>query len=430
MPVESFETLLTAFHPALERWVHFHVSSVADAEDLIQDICLAAYQNFQQLRSEEAFRPWILGIARRKYADWCRLKAHRPEILLDVLPESPAEAAEEPPVWETLEKLPEKDRLMLLLFYRDALPQKQISQQLRIPEGTVKSRLHTARSRFRSAYPYPPKGDKKMPKLPKTLPPYTIAPRADAPFSVEWRELMGWCIVPREGERLLWGMYDLPSRKLDVAYDMTVTGRARVHGIEGVEIKARVIPPDQPLAEDDRMNEPVECSGAGSEEWTFVAQMTEDRTRFLSAEHREGDVRELCTFLDGDEFMQNWGCGPDNQGNPIFLKAQGKIRRDGSAVTCLPGASLVDVVGRYDLTLDGKTYDTICVMDVNAFMEGIVSEQFLTRDGLTVLWRRFNPDDWALDRYGKTWSQLLPDNERLTVNGKTYVHWYDCLYVR
>lgn len=27
----------------------------------------------------------------------------------------------------------------------------------------------------------------------------------------------------------------------------------------------------------------------------------------------------------------------------------------------------------------------------------------------------------------KTWSEKLPDNERLTINGVAYVHWYDCI---
>ena len=33
-----------------------------------------------------------------------------------------------------------------------------------------------------------------------------------------------------------------------------------------------------------------------------------------------------------------------------------------------------------------------------------------------------------MDRFGgKLWSEKLPDNERLTINGITFVHWYDCL---
>ena len=36
----------------------------------------------------------------------------------------------------------------------------------------------------------------------------------------------------------------------------------------------------------------------------------------------------------------------------------------------------------------------------------------------------------TVDRYKKRWSELLPQNDRITVNGVTYVHWYDCYYLR
>jgi hypothetical protein len=79
------------------------------------------------------------------------------------------------------------------------------------------------------------------------------------------------------------------------------------------------------------------------------------------------------------------------------------------------------------VTIGGKTYDTVCVMDIGHFNHRIVIEQYLDQNGRTILWRRFNKNDWAFSRYGKLWTELLPDNERLTVNGETYVHWYDCV---
>jgi len=36
-------------------------------------------------------------------------------------------------------------------------------------------------------------------------------------------------------------------------------------------------------------------------------------------------------------------------------------------------------------------------------------------------------NDWAMDRYKQPWTELLPENDRLTVNGTTYVNWYDCI---
>ncbi|MBQ2976563.1 MAG: hypothetical protein IJE17_03650, partial [Clostridia bacterium] len=57
----------------------------------------------------------------------------------------------------------------------------------------------------------------------------------------------------------------------------------------------------------------------------------------------------------------------------------------------------------------------------------MATEAYLDCHGRTVLWRRFNKDDWAFQRYQQKWTEKLPDNERLIINGETYVHWYDCI---
>lgn len=66
-------------------------------------------------------------------------------------------------------------------------------------------------------------------------------------------------------------------------------------------------------------------------------------------------------------------------------------------------------------------------MDIGHFYNRIAVEQYLDKNGRTILWRRFNKNDWASKRYGKQWTEMLPDNERLIINGETYVHWYDCV---
>jgi hypothetical protein len=353
---------------------------------------------------------------------------------VDRLPDRAEEPREDDAVEETLEALPERDRLMLRLFYQEMLSQKQISERLQIPEGTVKSRMNTARDRFRSAWPYPPKGEIMMKQkdlvLPRVLPGYSIDWKGEPAFSVDCGEMAGWFIVPKPGEKLVWGMYDLPSRKLDVAYEMAVTGPASVHGLDGVAITARVIQPQPDIPEGDPMSGAVGASTGGQEEWRFIAQEKDGYTRFLSAEHIEGEKRVLTTFLDGDAFMDNWGFGDDNRGSPVHLEPRGKIQRSGNVLTTGEGKPFMDIAGRCDVTLDGVVHETVCVMDFGMYAEGILSEQYLNRGGRTVLWRRFNRDDWAIDRYGKRWSEILPENEQLTVNGQRYVHWYDCICVR
>ena len=251
-----------------------------------------------------------------------------------------------------------------------------------------------------------------MKKLPEFIPEYKIETSAKAPFSVKWEELMGWFLIPKLGERLSWGMYDIPSRKCSHVYDMQVTGKAKVHGIEGVELTARE-------ASYSDKNEVINR--------TFVAQLTDTHCRYLATLRNDGDVRNYITFLDGDEFMLNWGFGEDNCGNETNLSVKGDIQRVGNSVTSANKDFLLDIVGRYTVTIGGKSYDTVCVMDIETYNCGVVSEQFLDKDGKTILWRRYNRDDWAIDRYQKPWSEQLPENDKLIVNGTTYVHWYDCI---
>ncbi len=426
--MDEFEALLSVNRLGVERWVKFHVPG-PDAEDILQETYLAAYRAFPRLKDRDAFRPWLLSIARNKWRDWYRRQAHRPETPMEALPDVAKEDEPDTAVEDTLARLSDRDARMLRLFYLEQLPQREIAALLSVPEGTVKSRLNAARARFRAAYPYPPKGEKIMKKLPLYLPPYDVRWKDEAPFPVVWEEMLGWGIVPRLGETLVWGMYDLPGRKLDVGYDMAVTGPARVHGLEGVQFTARVVEPKPELKEGDLMIGPVAESGAKEEVWTFVGQLKDGYTRFLSAEREEDGVRTLTTFLDGEEFMANWGFGEDNRGNSIHPTAQGLIRRDGSAYTA-QREGVLDVVGRCDLTLDGKITDCIAIMDLSACAEGVASLQFIGRDGRTRLWQRYNRDDWELSRYGKRWSELLPENERITINDVTYVHWYDCYYLR
>jgi hypothetical protein len=280
-----------------------------------------------------------------------------------------------------------------------------------------------------------------MSKLPKVLPKYEIT-RTDKPlFSVSWEEVLGWFFVPKLSEKLSWAIYDQPSGERKETYGIQTVGRAVIHGIEGVEVAAKETLPD----------------GTPGTDRTFVAQLTDTHTRILAESHVSNGVKHFYTFLDGDDFLPNWGYGEDNCGNnihpvgeksatsldniPTFAESDAteklelKFNSRFYSLACTVAVKGGDgklphtqaVIGRFDITIGGKTYDTICIVDVESYDSGVLSETYLDANGRTVLWRRFNRDDWHIGRYGKPWSALLPNNERMTVNDVTYVHWYDCV---
>ncbi len=423
--MEAFEQSWLECHGAIERYVRFRIDNPSDAEDVLQEVLSAAVAGYARLRDESRFKPWLIGIARNKCADHLRHKYRRSEIPLEdadhiaVLPPR-FSITRDSLVQDTLERLSEQDRQILHLCYWLELPQQEIARRLGLPLGTVKSRLHNARERFRAAFPRKPKGDTLMSTImPKMLPDYTITPSPLPPFECKWEEMMGWFIVPRLGEKLSWAMYDFPERVRTEADDLAVVGRAMIHGVEGVEIEVRTYDPmvNNQTGDDDHY---VQRS--------FVAQLTDTHCRILSETHSKGGVKRTYTFLDGDDFLENWGFGENNCGNETLLRPKGEITREGNSLTThTVNATPMDVVGRYTVAINGKVYDTICVIMHETYMGGMVSEQFIDRSGRTVLWRRFNADDLQFDHYGRTWSEMLPDSETLLINGKTYVHWYDCI---
>ena len=423
--MEAFEPLWAEHRPAIERYVHFHINNPADAEDVLQEVLSAAVAGFAGLHKPGRFKPWLIGIARNKCADFLRHKYKRGEVPLihaDRIAVMPTRFARvrDNLVLDTLEKLPPQDQEILRMCYWQELPQQEIARQLQIPLGTVKSRLHNARERFRAAYPHQRKGEISMSaNMPKMLPEYTITPNPLPPFDCRWEELMGWFIVPKLGEKISWAMYDFPERVRTEEDHLTVMGRAMVHGIEGVEI-------------DVQTHDPMINNQTGDSEQyvqrSLIAQLTDTHCRILAETHSQGGLKHMYTFLDGEAFLNNWGFGEDNCGNETDLRPKGLIKRNGGILTTQDGQKeLMDVVGRYTVSIGGKNYDTICVIMHEAYMGGMASEQFIDRNGRTVLWRRFNADDWNLDHYGRTWSEMLPDSETLIINGKTYVHWYDCI---
>ena len=423
--MDHFESQLTDVKRVVENYVRFRLSDSPDWEDVAQEVFTLAYLKYGQLKDPGAFRGWVLAIARNRCAEYYRGRAKRQEVSLADLPGDAVAYSrfcppEESPVEDALERLSPEDRALLRYVYWEELPQSRIAQRLGIPVGTVKSRLYKAKLRFREEYPCHPvtKGETKMGKFPKLMPRYTIEKLDCEPFACKWEEMQGWLIVPKLGQKISWAMYDFPERTLTSWTKMAVVGKAEVHGIEGVEVTAV-----QYGGGDDR-----DPGFEDSMERRFVAQLTDTHSRYLAESHWEDGVRKCFTFLDGDSFLNNWGFGPENIGNETNLRCKGLISREGDAVTAPEVREVLDVVGRYAVTINGKTYDTVCVMDIELYNEAVVSEQYIDQKGRTVLWRRFNRDDWAMDRFdGRRWSEKFPENASLTINGETYVHWYDCI---
>ena len=416
MEKAEFEKRYISCKSALERFVYYKMPNKSDGEDILQDVALTAFKNRHTVKNSETFKAWILKIAANKCNDFYRKIAKQNEISFGEITENIVSKnhygiSNMQIVSDTIAHLGDKDKQVLFLYYFKNKPQNEIAKQLQIPVGTVKSRLYKAKKNFREAYPFPPKskGASFMKTMPNYMPEYKIIPSTEKAFHVKWEEVMGWFLIPKQGEKITWAMYDFPQKNRTEIVQMEVLGKASIHGIAGVEISAIENSADKQVA---RM---------------FIAQLTETHCRILAESHIENGIKKFFTFLDADEFLPNWGFGEDNCGKEIRVAPKGIITKVENAITCPADKEIMDVVGRYTVEINGKTYDTVCLIDVELYNAGVFSEQYIDENGKTVLWRRFNKNDWHFTRYNALWADKMPHNEKMCVNGETYVHWYDCI---
>ncbi|MEM7164709.1 MAG: sigma-70 family RNA polymerase sigma factor [Planctomycetota bacterium] len=129
--------------------------SHVDAEDLVQDAFLHAFNELASLREPERFGAWLAGIVRRQAIHRHRVGSRRREILNDYAAWKDAARDREPEpgefaeVWTAIGHLPEALRVPLLLYYFEGESATSVATRLDLPAPTVRKRLQLARDRMR-----------------------------------------------------------------------------------------------------------------------------------------------------------------------------------------------------------------------------------------------------------------------------------------
>ena len=162
----AFTALIHRYEAPLFNYARKMLGNASDAEEIFQESFLRVYLHRARFRPGAPFRPWLYRIATNLCKDRLRYRKRRPEIPVSSLARpgeetgydplgneagtaiQPDEAAMARELAVRMEKalaaLSVKHRAVFLMAHQEGLSYAEIATALRIPTGTVKSRMNKA----------------------------------------------------------------------------------------------------------------------------------------------------------------------------------------------------------------------------------------------------------------------------------------------
>lgn len=161
---DAIEAFVRQYEQDVFRLALSIVNDATEAHEITQETFIAALKSLHAYQEKKSLRAWLYTIGlnlSRSHLRKRRLVERLRNTLINIFQvdaqkqSSPEEVAiqneKETLIWEALNKLAERYRMVVVLRYFHELSITEISEILSINEGTVHSRLHTARQRMKNA---------------------------------------------------------------------------------------------------------------------------------------------------------------------------------------------------------------------------------------------------------------------------------------
>jgi len=150
---DAFSRLVEIHQQGLRRFLlNLTNGNEALTDDLAQETFLKAWLAVRSFHGLSGFKTWLYRIAINEFSTYRRQVARYDisgmdagDLVIEDTSASSRISDDRMDVAAVMKRLPEKERLVTLLFYMEELPVKEIVKITGMPEGTVKSHLSRAR---------------------------------------------------------------------------------------------------------------------------------------------------------------------------------------------------------------------------------------------------------------------------------------------
>lgn len=155
----AFDALYEKYKNTLLRMAYLVSGQMYDAEDIVQETFVKCFLHIGDLKKNEGFRPWLFQILyRTAYAHGRKRKREIPEEDIAIRADATdgvtcldriIQTETDWKVKQAVQSLDFKHRAVVVLYYFNEMPIKEMARVLGCTEGTAKSRLFAARKKLK-----------------------------------------------------------------------------------------------------------------------------------------------------------------------------------------------------------------------------------------------------------------------------------------
>jgi len=148
----AMEMLVSRWQKRLWQYAYRLTGNADGAWDVTQQSWLGIIKGLRKLHDPASFKAWAYRITTNKSIDWIRKNKAVKQINIDEIQDHQQKEKKDTGLKELLQKLDVRKRAVICLYYFEQLSVPEVSLALKIPKGTVKSRLSKARKELKELY--------------------------------------------------------------------------------------------------------------------------------------------------------------------------------------------------------------------------------------------------------------------------------------